>query len=350
MMIRKSGMIGYRIRFMSKKNNNHISYYKNKNILITGGVGYLGASIINALSHISCKITVLDIRDNVLKLVDGQVADILLKQGDIKNKDVWLEYLKGIDIVFHFAAQTSSYIANENPAKDLEINLLPAVSLIETCYKNKLRPDIIFAGTVTEAGLTDILPVSEAFKDQPVTVYDINKLAAEKYIQYYSNQMGGRSVVLRLANVYGPGPASSSADRGILNLMIRKALKGEDLTIYGEGNFIRDYVYIDDVIKAFLIAGANMNGVKGNYYVIGSRIGHSIKYMVHAVKVEVGRRTGKEVKISHIQAPDNFSPIESRNFIANTTVFTNITGWVADVSLREGINMTIDFFLKEART
>ena len=335
---------------MPDKDSSYISYYKDKNILITGGSGYLGSHIINALSHISCSIIVLDIKDNTLKPAKKHIADISLKHGDIKSKEIWLESLKGIDIVFHFAAQTSSFIANENPVNDLEINLLPVVNLIETCHRNKLRPDIIFAGTVTEAGLTDILPVSEAFKDQPITVYDINKLAAEKYLQYYGNHMAGKSVVLRLANVYGPGPISSSADRGILNRMVCKALKGEVLTIYGNGAFVRDYIYIDDVIKAFLRAGANMNKVKGKYYILGSGAGHSIKDMVDIVKGETSHRTGREIQVDYILLPDNISPIEFRNFIADSSAFTRATGWEAEISLREGINRTIDFFSKEIKT
>lgn len=155
---------------------------------------------------------------------------------------------------------------------------------------------------------------------------------------------------MRLANVYGPGPASSSADRGVLNMMVRNALKGEILTIYGDGNFVRDYIYIDDVIKAFLIAGANMDGVKGKYYVIGSGTGHSVKDMVNTVKDKVVRRTRKEVQVTHIPSPDGLSAIEFRNFIADARAFTNTTGWVAEISLQEGIDRTINFFSKEIKS
>jgi nucleoside-diphosphate-sugar epimerase len=230
----------------------------------------------------------------------------------------------------------------------MEVNLFPIVAMIEACYKNELRPDIIFAGTVTQVGLTDKWPVDEKFKDNPITVYDINKLAAEKYLQYYSNQMGRRAATLRLVNVYGPGPASSNADRNILNAMVRKALKGEVLTIYGEGAFIRDYVYIDDVVRAFLIAGAKMDKLAGNYYVIGTGAGHSIKDMVNIVKGEAGRWTGKKVQVNHVPSPDSLSPIEFRNFIANTNAFKQATGWMAEVSLQEGIKRTVDFFSREA--
>lgn len=324
--------------------------YKDKNILIVGGAGYIGFSLLKELSLVSCKITVLDVKDGILKPISGQLADISLRKVDIRNKEIWQEILRdNIDFIFYLAAQTSVYIANEDPLRDLEINLRPVVNFIEICQKNSLRPNIIFSGTVTEAGLTDRLPVNETFKDHPITVYDINKLAAEKYLQYYSNQMAGKAVILRLANVYGPGPKSSNVDRGILNLMIRKAIKGEPLTIYGEGNFIRDYIYIDDVVKAFLMAGANINVVAGKYYVIGSGKGYSVKEMINTVKDEVSFRLKKEVEVRSVLLPDSLSPIEFRNFIADSSAFRNKSGWKAEVSLKEGISRTLDYFLKEER-
>ena len=122
-------MIGYQPQRMTMFKNycDCISYYKDKKILISGGIGYLGSSIINALGAIRCKITVLDIRDSVFKPVTGQIADIALKLTDIRKKDIWLEFLKDTDIIFHLAAQTSSRFANKNPVEDLEINLLPIV-------------------------------------------------------------------------------------------------------------------------------------------------------------------------------------------------------------------------------
>lgn len=332
---------------MQEKYEKFVNYYKNKTILITGASGYLGSSVIKKLCSVPCKIIALDVAGGILGQDSGCLADIHFELADIQNKDIWLKFLEGTDIIFHFAAQTSSRFANENPVGDLEANLLPVVRLIEACHNSRFRPGIVFSGTVTEVGVTNTWPVNEAFKDQPVTVYDINKLAAEKYLQYYSSQMGGKSAILRLANLYGPGPTNSSSDRGILNLMVKKALKGESLTIYGEGAFMRDYIYIDDVVKAFLMAGANIDVLNGNYYVIGSGIGHTIKEMVNSIGEEVRSRRGNMVSVIHVPEPDNLSSIEFRNFVADSSAFKSKTGWQAEISLREGIGRTIEYFLRE---
>ncbi|MFQ5443755.1 MAG: NAD-dependent epimerase/dehydratase family protein, partial [Nitrospinales bacterium] len=204
--------------------------------------------------------------------------------------------------------------------------------------------DILFSGTVTQVGFTTNFPNNEKLCDDPITIYDINKLAAEKYLQYYSRQMGGRSVTLRLSNVYGPGPQSGSADRGFLNMMTHRAIKGEPLTIYGKGQFVRDYIFIDDVVNAFLIAGSKMDVVKGRYYVLGSGKGHTIKQAAEMVKERVLNLIENNVEIRYIPVPEGLSKIETRQFVADASNFKRDTGWEPSVSLQTGIDRTIKFF------
>ena len=323
------------------------AYYKDKAIVITGGLGYIGSAVVRALYNISCNVIVVTKENRRDADFSDGAAQVSVIEADIRSKNIWKDLLGNADILFHFAAQTSSSVANSNPSFDTEVNLLPVVNIIETCQKNSFFPHIVFSGTVTEAGLTTTYPVNENFRDTPITVYDINKLAAEKYLQFYSNQLGNFAVTLRLPNVYGPGPKSSSADRGILNAMIRRALSGEPLTIYGNGNFIRDYIYIDDVAEAFLLAGAEIDTLKGNYYVIGTGVGHTIKDAVGIIKDEVMQKTGKNVEVAFVSPPENISQIEYRNFVADSKNFSSLTGWEARISLHEGIKRTINYFLEE---
>jgi len=324
---------------------NQIDYYSGKTILITGAAGFIGSAVVQALSMVDCNLICLVTGNRKSEgTPPGSKARFTVHQKDIRSPFLWDELLEEVDIVFHFAAQTSSRFANENPLEDMEINLVPVVRLIETCRKKGLCPDIIFSGTATQAGLTTNYPVNESRRDEPITIYDISKLAQEKYLQYYGLEMGGRAVTLRLANVYGPGASSGRSDRGILNMMVINALAGKTLTVYGDGNYVRDYVFIDDVVSAFLTAGANMRVINGKYYIIGSGNGHSIREMAETVRDLVREVVGKQVKIKRVPIPPDLSKIEFRHFVADTHDFRTTSGWEPTVSLKEGIHRTIQHF------
>jgi UDP-glucose 4-epimerase len=154
-----------------------------------------------------------------------------------------------------------------------------------------------------------------------------------------------KGAALRLANVYGPGPASSSADRGILNQMVRKALKGETLRIYGKGDFLRDYVYVEDVARAFALAADHVDAVNGKHFVISTGTGHTLAQAVRLVAERVAARTGRQALVEHVAPPASLSPIDTRNFVGDPSAFARATGWRPSVSLQEGIDRTIDFFL-----
>jgi nucleoside-diphosphate-sugar epimerase len=325
--------------------NRFNNYFQGKKILITGGAGYLASALVILLNDIDCQIVRLD-QKQPIGIPKGKGANIIDLLGDVSIKEAWGEALAGIDIVFHFAAQTSVYAANANPVNDLNQNILPMVYLLETCRRQEIKPVILFSGTVTESGMPAYLPVDETHPDNPITAYDLHKLIAENYLKYYCRQGLVKGAILRLANVYGPGPKSSSVDRGILNLMVRRALQGEDLTLYGTGEYLRDYVYVQDVARAFLNAAANIDKLNGNHYVIGTGKGATLAEVFNLVVEKTFARTGKKVKINSIKPPAELSLIEKRNFIADSRKFISATGWKADYSLAQGIEAVIQSVLE----
>lgn len=317
-----------------------------KTVLLTGSGGYIASGITAAMSQIDCKLVRLSRRAGSLRTVEG-----LLKTEDIEVDIVegcdWNRLLDGIDIVFHLAAQTSVSKADEDPAGDFECNVLPLLNMLLSCKKDGYRPVVVFAGTATEIGLSRCLPVSEHHYDEPITIYDIHKLTAEKYLKYFVGEGVVRGCVLRLANVYGPGPQSSSADRGILNLMVRRAIKGEDLTVYGKDDHIRDYIYIDDVVRAFLRAAVHIDRIDGRHFPLGSGKGHTIFEAFSMVAEKVAKKTGKLVDVIRVTPPAGLSPIEKRSFFADVREFSDCTNWQPRFSLNEGIEHTIDSFLSQ---
>lgn len=315
--------------------------FSGKCVLITGGAGYIANSLIQLLNNLECHIISFDRTEAGLPPINGK-AKIDSIAGDIRNRNIWEEVLPKSDFVFHLAAQTSTYVANDNPVADVEINVFPLLNLLETCRNKQLKPVVLFSSTVTVIGIPQKLPVDENHIGVPVTIYDLHKLTAENYLVYYTNQGYVSGAILRLANVYGPGPKSGSSDRGILNLMMRKALAGEPLTIYGTGECLRDYIYIEDVACAFLTAAINIERTNGQRFIIGSGQGHTIAHAINLVADRAAIKTGRRVDVVHVEPKTVQSPIEARNFVADSGRFSRATGWQAGVSLIEGIDRTIE--------
>jgi UDP-glucose 4-epimerase len=312
-----------------------------KRLLITGGGGYLAYGLVNRLKGVRCSIIRLGRSADKFTPFPGRarISDVV---GDVRERQVWNTVLDETDVVFHFAAQTSVYIANQDPVADFNSNVLPMLHLLEACRSKRLNPIVVFAGTATEVGTARTIPVNETFPDRPVTIYDMHKLMAENYLKYYTREETVRGTTLRLANVYGPGPASSSADRGVLNMMLRRALAGEPITVYGEGNQIRDYIYLDDVTNAFLNGVAAIENTKGRNFVIGSGEGHTILEAMTMVSERVALKTGVRSRVIHIEPPQPQSLIEARNFVADSSLFCKLTGWRTRMTLAEGIDRTIE--------
>ena len=318
-----------------------------KTVLITGASGYIAHALFRLLGGTDCRL-VLWSRRGGRDVPKG--ANIQQFDGDLHDRDAWRQALDDVDVVFHFAAQTSVSVAADDPYADLFANIHPLTQLLETCRAWKLSPTVLFAGTATEVGLTDVQPVGESFRDEPVTIYDVHKLTAELYLKIYSGARYCRGTSLRLTNVYGPGPVSSVPDRGVLNTMIRKALRGEELVIFGAGNFLRDYIYVDDVARAFVLAASSMEAVNGAHFVVGSGIGCTLADAVRLVAERVAAKIGKPVRVVHVEPPNGQSPIDKRNFVADSSRFEAATGWKALTRLQQGIDLTIESLLAQQCT
>lgn len=315
--------------------------FRGKVVLVTGGGGYLGANLVALLRRSDCKIYRLSRQAREEGAVSGlaQVVDLV---GDISDPRVWEECLKGVDFIFHLAAQTSTYVANADPVADQNVNVMPMLRLLESCRRQGMRPTVLFASTVTVAGIPERLPVNESHPDHPLTIYDLHKQMAELYLRWYAEQGFVRGVTLRLSNVYGPGPRSGSTDRGILNQMICRALAGESLIVYGAGNQLRDYVYVEDVARAFIAAAGHGELLNGRHFVIGSGEGKTIAEAMGVVASCAGAKTGKVVAVRHVSPPATLSPIEGRNFVADFGLFRKMTGWTPEYLLAEGVTRTME--------
>jgi nucleoside-diphosphate-sugar epimerase len=308
-----------------------------KVVVVTGARGYIGSALVDALVKHSCKVIRVS-RGDIAPLVNTRTI-----KADVSTANSWFEIVANADIIYHLAGNTSVYKAAKSPDESLKSTLLPINHLIKAAQILKKMPRVVFASTATVYGLTPQRAIAESIRPNPITVYDLHKLFAEQQLSFASQQGILESVSLRLSNVYGPSSSDSlSDDRGILNRVTSMALRSNDLTVYGDGNYLRDYVYIDDVIRAFLMVGYRK---KIDAEVLNVSSGKSIS-VVEAFKIVAKRAaivTGDNVKIKYSTWPDEVSEIEFRNYISDVSNIYAKIGWRATISLEAGVDCLIDY-------
>jgi len=302
---------------------------------VIGASGYIGSKLVNKLTDSGCNVIRSSRRDTITN------GDSEFVMAELDSLDFWLNIVEKSDVIIHLAGNTSINVANDNPALDLNSSVVPIYRLIEACKILRKRPRVVFASTVTAYGFTDNLPVSEATAENPESFYDLHKFFVERQLVLATKLNICDGVSLRLANVYGPSSANSSAnDRGILNKIIGLALAGDIVSLYGGGNYIRDYIYIDDVVDAFILASISSKSV-GEVFNVGSGVGTSVRDAFNAVTQEVYRQTNKIIEMKDVPWPENSPKIDMRNFIASIKKAHTCLGWSPKVSLQTGIATTV---------
>jgi nucleoside-diphosphate-sugar epimerase len=264
----------------------------------------------------------------------------------------WIEYdfsiggpitLPDVDVFFHFAGQTSVYSARENILNDLNLNVVSLIEVLNALKNKDRKPFVVIAGTASEFGYTDsATPIDESTCSNPITFYDISKLAAEHYLLQYVREGWLDGCALRLANVYGGNREGQNSDRGVIDKVFQKALAGQTINIFGSGEFLRDYVHIDDVASAFYLAWLNREYVNGDYFNIGTGVGTTLKeafYLMARLAEEV---TGREVNVISVEPPDSLSKIEYRSYVSCIEKFVSTSGWKPIYDLESGIRYSYE--------
>ena len=320
---------------------------KNKVISVTGGSGYIGSSLLGKLSKYPAK-KIIRISRKKLESQDN-IEDWILDLSDYKS---WLKLVEVSDIIFHLSGNTSIKVAEDNPIESLISETLPIDNLVKASHVLNRKPRVIYASTATIYGLTHNFPVSETYTPFPITSYDLNKFESEKKLEIASRNNLINSISLRLANVYGPSPIESSAiDRGILSQITKLSFENKIVSLYGSGNYLRDYVYIDDVVNALLLSSvANYAGIRKSSRIafnVSTGVGTYLKTVFEMIIKEVEGYTGKKLKLRSVPWPREVSEIEKRNFIGSAERLKSLTGWSAKTSIKDGVHLLVDYYSKE---
>ena len=316
--------------------------YTGKTILITGGRGFIGSALTQSLAAVNAKLILLDRSKAGVWMPEHDKAEVAVLNGDVTIPSTWESVLSGVDCIFHLASQDYIRGPDADPSLDLQINALSVLHMLEICRRSQFFPHIVFASSANLFGLVDSLPVNEDYLNSPLIPWVAHKLLAENYLRIYAEQYGIGSTILRLTNIYGPTPRRPFMNRVVINSMIAKALAGETLTLYVNHGCIRDYLFLSDVVQAFLLAGipADPSARRSDMYVIGSGRGNTIAETWKLIADRVSLHTNKTVPVD-IDLSIEVRPFEMRNFIANSMRFHSATGWEPRVGMTEGIDLTI---------
>jgi UDP-glucose 4-epimerase len=231
--------------------------------LITGGLGFIGSHLVDALIEQDHQVVVVDDLSTGT-LVNGN-SEAIYCPGDITQKSLAQVFDDNqFEYVFHLAAQINLRHSIKDPQFDAHTNILGSLNVLENCVRTGVR-QVIFASTGGAIYWpVASLPWNEGTTLTPLSPYGIAKLTVEKYLRFFQHEHGLRSTILRYSNVYGPRQISIS-EAGVISIFIERALKNQDLVIYGDGKQTRDFVYVDDVISANLLAMEK--GLSGAYNV-----------------------------------------------------------------------------------
>jgi len=304
--------------------------------LVLGGAGFVGSHLTEALAQSGQQVKVFE-RPHVDRLAQLPRKGVAVFTGDLLNPQALVPALRGTDTVFHLVSTTLPKTSNDNPAYDVESNVVGGLRLLALCREHGVRKVVFVSSGGTVYGIPKSVPIAEDHPTDPICSYGIHKLALEKYLQLAHRLHGLEYCILRPANLYGPGQRLDTA-QGAVAVFLDRALRGQPIEIWGDGSVVRDYVYLGDAVDAILKA-ARFAGAP-RIFNIGSGSGTSLNQLV----AEIQKLLGRPVEVS-------YAPTRSLDVPANVldpALARRHLQWSASTPLGEGLRRTCEW-LRAAR-
>lgn len=317
--------------------------FRGSNVLITGGLGFIGSNLAIRLVKAGADVTVLDslIPEHGGNLFNISPVEKKLKLNisDMRDESSLQVIVRNRDYIFHLAGQVSHGDSMRDPELDLAVNCVSTINLLEACRRHNPGARLVYTSTRQVYGMARRLPVTEDHPTLPIDVNGINKLAAEYYHLLYHRTYGIPSVVLRLTNTYGPRQQIMNDRQGFIGIFIRQALQGETIRVFGTGRQLRDFNYVEDVVAAILLAAATEQ-CHGKVFNLGSASRHSILELIEIL----GRHC--PVKCRIVPFPKDKAIIDIGDYYGDFSRFRLATGWTPKIDLLRGMGETLRYYRK----
>ncbi len=316
-------------------------FYRERRVLVTGGLGFIGSNLCRTLADLGARVTAVDsllpdYGGNPYNLA-GYEQRVRINVADVRGHG--MQYLvRDQDVLFNLAGQVSHVDSMNDPFTDLEINCTSQLHILEAVRKSNPELKVVYAGTRQIYGKPHYLPVDEKHLLAPVDVNGINKISGEFYHLVYHSAYGLRCSSLRLTNTYGPRQLIRHNRQGFIGWFVRLATLGEEIQIFGDGRQRRDFDYVDDVVEAFLRAGAS-DASDGQVFNLGGDAPVSLLDLAERLVRLAGRGSFRLVPF-----PDERKRIDIGDFYADAQRIRDVLGWRPSTPLDTGLERTLRYY------
>ncbi len=312
-----------------------------KKALVTGGAGFIGSHIVDALIGKGCDVIVIDnLSTGHMSNLEHTKGKMSFCQGDIRDIDFIMKKAEGCDVIFHQAAVVSVPLTVEKPVDSAMVNEIGTIHVLEAARKNHVKK-VVLASSCAVYGDDPEIPKNEEMVARPQTPYAAQKYSNEQYARIYNQLYGMNTACLRYFNVYGPRQDPSSPYSGVISIFMTRAAKGESPLIYGDGRQFRDFVFVKDVVHANLLA-AGLEKSDKNVFNIGT--GSYIR--INKLWDMVCRLSGASIEAEY--APPRAGDILES--VANIDNAKKILGFEPEYAFEKGIEKTFEWYRNQPQT
>jgi len=312
-----------------------VSELRGRLVLVTGGAGFIGSHIADRLVGQGARVRVLDnLSTGTLANVNRERVEFV--EGDVTDEKCVRDSLQGVDVVFHEAAQINPARAVVDPLFDFRVNAEGTLKLVLACIQAKVKKLIMACTNVY--GNADVPAMSEdlptlSVRGSLLSPYAASKVAAEAYLKVANDELGLPTVRLRYFNVFGPRQITKS-ESGVIAIFAREALAGNPLHVFGDGEQTRDFVYIDDVVEANMLA-ATVDESSGGVFNVGTGVETSI----NAVALKIRALANADVPVLH----SDHRAADFRRARADLTVARRVLGFEPRIGIDEGLRRYVEW-------
>lgn len=305
--------------------------------VVTGGAGFIGSNIVAALASRGDEVVVVDdLSSGYATNLNGLPASVELLQGTVLDTILLDRAMRGAEVAFHLAASVGNKRSIDDPTRDVQVNALGTVNVLEACRRAGVRK-IVYSSSAGIFGELKRLPIGEDHPLEPDSPYGASKLAGEKESLAFAKLFDLEAVALRYFNVYGPNQRFD-AYGNVIPIFVFQVLRGEALTVFGDGEQTRDFVNVRDVVQANLKA-ADARGISGAF-----NIGSGTRISINDLVRRIGEALGCEPEVR--AGPER--PGDVRDSLADISAAARAFGFAPSVSLPEGLGEYTAWARREA--